>query len=70
MSNSTDQILKPFHVSIYEDKGDKNSLDYFCMAECEDHADEQALSAYPNGEVRHTIEISPEDYPAFCENNN
>jgi hypothetical protein len=57
-------ILLPFHVSIYEDKGDKNALDFYCKAECEDSADEQALGAYPNGEVRHTTKISPDEYPS------
>lgn len=63
MNANPNQQLKPFHVSVYEDKGDQNALDFYCQAECEDSADEQALAAYPNGEVRHTSEISPEEYP-------
>lgn len=63
MDTHNNDSLKPYHVSIYVDKGEKHTLDFFCLAECEDHADEQALDAYKNGEVRHTVEIEPEDYP-------
>ena len=63
MTENREHLLKPFHVSVYEDKGDKYTLDFYCQAECEDHADEQALDAYPNGEVRHSVEIPPEEYP-------
>jgi uncharacterized protein YxeA len=62
-STHTNKSLKHFHVSVYEDKGDKDSLDFYCQAECEEGADEQALKSYPNGEIRHTIEVSPNEYP-------
>lgn len=44
--------LKSFMVSLYEDKNDKETeLCFSCMAEDADHADEQALNAYPDGEI-------------------
>jgi hypothetical protein len=64
MVTNSNQSQKPFHVSVYEDKGDKSVLDFYCQAECEDSADEQALAAYPNGEVRHITEIQPDEYPS------
>jgi hypothetical protein len=60
---SLNHPFKYFHVSVYEDKGDKDSLDFYCQAECEEGADEQALKSYPNGEIRHTIEVSPNECP-------
>lgn len=55
--------LFPYCVSVYEDKGDKHALDFYCMADDECHAEEQALNAYPNGEIRHINEVAPENYP-------
>ena len=43
-------------VSLHEDKGDKFTLFFECMAEDQDHAEEQALNAYPNGEIINCIE--------------
>lgn len=63
LSLTPDDLLRPYQVSVYEDKGDKHALDFFCLAEDDDHAAEQAVDAYPNGEVRHTTEIPKEDYP-------
>ena len=58
-----EEKLFPYRVSVYEDKGDKHTLDFYCLASDECHAEEQALDAYPNGEVRHINEVAPEDYP-------
>jgi len=43
--------LIPYRVTLHEDKGDKFTLVFDCEAEDDDHAAEQALNAYPNGEV-------------------
>jgi hypothetical protein len=45
--------MKSYLVSLHEDKGE---MFFECWAEDEDHAEEQALNAYPCGEVAH---ISP-----------
>lgn len=55
--------LKPFRVSVREDRGDKFALAFYCLADDPDHAEEQALDAYPNGEVVHVVECSREEYP-------
>jgi len=47
----TYKSLEPFFVSLHEDKGDKFTLFFECWAEDVDHAEEQALNAYPNGEI-------------------
>ena len=44
-------------ISLSEDKGDKFTVVLYCMAEDEDDAEKQALIAYPNGEIKHTILI-------------
>jgi hypothetical protein len=43
--------LKEYRVSLHEEKGDKFTLFFECWAEDQDHADEQALNAYPDGEI-------------------
>jgi len=48
--------MKSYLVSLHEDKGDKFLMFFECWAEDEDHAGEQALNAYPCGDVVH---ISP-----------
>jgi hypothetical protein len=48
--------LTAYRVSLHEDKGDKFQIVFLCWAEDEDHAEEQALNAYPNGEVKHITE--------------
>ena len=48
--------MKSYIVSLHEDKGDKFKMSFQCWADDEDHAEEQALNAYPCGEVVH---ISP-----------
>ena len=50
------QGLEPFLVTLHEDKGDKFTLFFECWAEDEDHAEEQALNAYPNGEIINAIQ--------------
>ena len=50
------QGLEPFLVTLHEDKGDKFTLFFDCWAEDEDHAEEQALNAYPNGEIINAIQ--------------
>lgn len=54
------QKLKPYRITLHEDKGDKMQLHFDCMAEDDDHAAEQAMNAYPNGEVLH---LSPSMVP-------
>ena len=46
--------LLPYRVSLHEDAGDKHQIVFWCWAEDEEHAEEQARSAYPNCRVRHT----------------
>lgn len=45
--------MKSYIVSLHEDKGDKFKMSFQCWADDEDHAEEQALNAYPCGEVVH-----------------
>jgi hypothetical protein len=49
------QGLEPFLVTLHEDKGDKFTLFFECWADDIDHAEEQALNAYPNGEIINVI---------------
>lgn len=44
-------MLYPHTVTLHEDKGDKFILIFECMAEDFDHAEEQALNAYPNADI-------------------
>ncbi len=57
MNNRSDTTvsdeLKPFRVSLHEEKGDTFTMHFECMAEDACHAEEQALDAYPNGDVVH-----------------
>jgi hypothetical protein len=46
--------LTEWRVSLHEDRGDKFTIYFDCWAEDQDHADEQALNAYPNGEIINT----------------
>jgi hypothetical protein len=55
--------LSSYRVSLHEDKGDRYRILFFCHADDEDHAEEQALNAYPNGEILLVAEIDNEDYP-------
>lgn len=47
--------LAEWRVSLHEDKGDKFTIYFDCWAEDQNHADEQALDAYPNGEIINAI---------------
>ena len=49
------QGLESFLVTLHEDKGDKFTLFFECWADDIDHAEEQALNAYPNGEIINVI---------------
>lgn len=60
--HNNDDLL-PFLVSLYEDEGDQHTIDFYCLAANDDHAAEQALDAYRNGEVKYTSEIHKDDYP-------
>jgi hypothetical protein len=44
-------LLRPFRVTLKEDRGDKFTIVFDCQAEDDDHAEEQAMNAYPDGEV-------------------
>jgi hypothetical protein len=46
--------LTKYAVSLHEEKGDKFIIFFDCLAEDEDHADEQALNAYPDAEIINT----------------
>ena len=50
--------LKPYMVSLRENKGDAHFGVFYCLAEDTDHADDQAIDAYPNCELINTIECS------------
>ena len=43
--------MTPYRVSLHEDPGDKVTLLFFCMADDEDHAEEQAIDFYPGCEI-------------------
>ena len=43
--------LIPYRVSLYEETGDKFLIMFDCMAEDDDHAAEQAMNAYPTGDI-------------------
>jgi hypothetical protein len=48
---------------LKEDKGDKFKISFYCLAEDEDHAEEQAYSAYPNGEDANAVQVERSEYP-------
>ena len=52
----------PFIVSLHEDKGDKLTIFFYCKAYSDDHAEEQAINAYPNGEVINVSVCTYEEY--------
>ena len=43
--------LFDYRVTLHEEKGDKHFIVFDCQAEDIDHAEEQALDAYPEGEI-------------------
>ena len=55
-------MLMPYRVSLREDQGDAHFGVFYCLADDTDHADEQAINAYPNCELINTIECSNEEY--------
>ena len=57
----SDLIL--YKVSLHEHKDDKFTLFFYCSAEDEDHAEEQALNAYPDGEILNVLKFIGEEYP-------
>lgn len=50
--------LTPYRVHLHEERGDKFVIVFDCRAEDEDHAEEQALNAYPAGEI---VSINPQE---------
>jgi|APGre2960657404_1045060.scaffolds.fasta_scaffold08153_4 hypothetical protein len=64
-------MLMPYKVSLREDKGDtKLTLLFYCLAEDADHAEEQAMKAYPNGWLETIWECDDEEYQYFTRNTN
>lgn len=57
----SDLIL--YKVSLHEHKGDDFTLFFYCSAEDESHAEEQAMNAYPDGEVLNVLKFIGEEYP-------
>jgi len=54
-------MLKPYRVSLREEAGDTDlALMFYCWAEDDDHADEQACNAYPACELLLTTELDTE----------
>ena len=49
--------MTEYRVTLHEDKGDKFTIVFDCWADDIDHADEQALNAYPNGEILGTTSL-------------
>jgi len=62
------ETLIPFKVTLHEDKGDKLTLCFYCLADDADHAEEQAVNAYPNCEIINVFECSKEEYPYAIHN--
>ncbi len=54
MTTITNDSLYSYRVTLAEDKGDKFTIVFDCLAEDDDHAEEQALNAYPCCEIRNT----------------
>ena len=50
--------LIPYRITLAEEKGDKFTIVFDCFAEDDDHAEEQAINAYPNAEI-HNINYFP-----------
>jgi hypothetical protein len=49
------ESLKEWRVSLHEDKGDKFTIHFDCLARDQDHAEGQAINVYPNGELINAI---------------
>ena len=50
------QRLSAYRVTLFDEPGDKCRMHFDCMAECADHAEEQAESAYPDCVIENIIE--------------
>lgn len=57
------KILKPFEVSLHENKDHKFVTLFYCLAEESDHAKEQAIDAYPLSKIIRVSKCSKEEYP-------
>ena len=55
-------MLKPFKVCC-DHVNRKDHNDFYCMAEDEDHANEQGKDAYPMSGWIDSCEVSKEEYP-------
>lgn len=53
--------LISYRVMLHEEKGDKFQMVFDCYAEDDDHAAEQAMNAYPAGEVLTTTPFMGND---------
>ena len=49
--SDTNPNLIPYRVMLHQEPGDKFQIVFDCMAECDDHAVEQAENAYPGCEI-------------------
>lgn len=60
-------LLRQYRVSLKEDKGDKFTIMFDCQAEDDDHAEEQAMNAYPDGAVVNITRLCEEknDEPEY-----
>ncbi|MCK6434490.1 MAG: hypothetical protein L6Q68_15865 [Aquabacterium sp.] len=52
-----EEELLLFRCTLNVDLGDKLQIHFECMAEDADHANEQAMNAYPQGEVLHVARV-------------
>lgn len=43
--------MNSYRVALKEEQGDKFTIVFDCMADDPDHAEEQALNAYPGAEI-------------------
>ena len=44
-------MLEKYIVTLFENKGDSESILFECMAEDDEHAEEQVLDMYQNGDI-------------------
>lgn len=43
--------MNRYRVTLHEESGDRFVMVFDCLADDTDHAEEQALNAYPEGEI-------------------
>lgn len=48
--------MTKFTVTLHEEPDDKFTIFFFCQADDPDHAEEQALNAYPKGQIINIME--------------